>query len=105
MRGALVALVVAINPDRREAIEDARTTVSFYASAREYAPFFEAHGFGEEVRRIHERVERMEELEPALDRSLASGKPAVIHVQVDRDLNTKPPGWEQYRAARATQGY
>ncbi len=52
-----------------------------------------------------ERVERMEELEPALDRSLASGKPAVIHVQVDRDLNTKPPGWEQFRAARSVQGY
>jgi len=52
-----------------------------------------------------ERVKSMEELEPALDRSLASGKPAVIHVEVDRDLNTKPPGWEQFRAARATQGY
>ncbi len=52
-----------------------------------------------------ERVERMEELEPALDRSLASGKPAVIHVQVDRELNTKPPGWEQFRAARSVQGY
>ncbi len=52
-----------------------------------------------------ERVKSMAELEPALDRSLASGKPAVIHVEVDRDLNTKPPGWEQFRAARATQGY
>jgi len=52
-----------------------------------------------------ERVERMEDLEPALDRSLASGKPAVIHVQVDRELNTKPPGWEQFRAARSVQGY
>jgi len=52
-----------------------------------------------------ERVERMEELEPALDRSLASGKPAVIHVQVDSELNTKPPGWEQFRAARNVQGY
>ena len=53
-----LAFFVAINPDRREAIEDARTTVAFYASAREYAPFFEAHGFGEEVRRLHELAER-----------------------------------------------
>jgi acetolactate synthase-1/2/3 large subunit len=52
-----------------------------------------------------ERVERIEELEPALDRSLAAGRPAVIHVQVDRELNTKPPGWEQFRKARSVQGY
>jgi acetolactate synthase-1/2/3 large subunit len=52
-----------------------------------------------------ERVKSMADLEPALDRSLASGKPAVIHVQVDRDLNTKPPGWEQFRKARSVQGY
>jgi hypothetical protein len=24
---------------------------------------------------------------------------------VDRELNTKPPGWEQFRAARSVQGY
>ena len=29
---------------------------------------------------------------------IAAGKPAVIHVQVDSELNTKPPGWEQFRA-------
>jgi len=52
-----------------------------------------------------ERVARDEELTPALERALASGKPAVIHVAVDRDLNTKPPGWEQFRKARSVQGY
>jgi acetolactate synthase-1/2/3 large subunit len=52
-----------------------------------------------------ERVEDMKDLEPALDRAIAAGKPAVIHVQVDRELNTKPPGWEQFRAARKMQGY
>jgi acetolactate synthase-1/2/3 large subunit len=50
-------------------------------------------------------VEKIEELEPALDRAIASGGPAVIHVQVDRELNTKPPGWEQFRQARSVQGY
>jgi acetolactate synthase-1/2/3 large subunit len=52
-----------------------------------------------------ERVEKIEDLEPALDRAVASGGPAVIHVQVDRELNTKPPGWEQFRKARSVQGY
>jgi hypothetical protein len=26
-------------------------------------------------------------------------------VQVDRELNTRPPGWEQFRKARSAQGY
>jgi acetolactate synthase-1/2/3 large subunit len=52
-----------------------------------------------------ERVERDEEMAPALARATAAGKPAVIHVQVDRELNTKPPGWEQFRKARSVQGY
>jgi acetolactate synthase-1/2/3 large subunit len=52
-----------------------------------------------------ERVEKNEDLEPALDRAVASGRPAVIHVQVDRELNTKPPGYEQFRKARSVQGY
>jgi hypothetical protein len=29
----------------------------------------------------------------------------VVHVEVDRELNTKPPGWEQFRKARSVQGY
>lgn len=52
-----------------------------------------------------ERVERDDELAPALQRAVAAGRPAVIHVQVDRELNTKPPGWEQFRQARSAQGY
>ncbi len=52
-----------------------------------------------------ERVDRIEDLTPALERALAAGKPAVLHVQVDRELNTRPPGWEQFRKARSVQGY
>ncbi len=40
----------APNADEAEAIEDARTTVGFYASFEQYEPFFEAHGFGDEAR-------------------------------------------------------
>jgi acetolactate synthase-1/2/3 large subunit len=52
-----------------------------------------------------EYVERIEELQPALERAVAARRPAVVHVQVDRELNTRPPGWEQFRKARSVQGY
>lgn len=52
-----------------------------------------------------ERVERIEELEPALARATASGRPAVLHVHVDPELNTKPPGWEQFRKMRSVPAY
>jgi probable F420-dependent oxidoreductase len=42
---------VAINPDRRQAIADARGTVAFYASISQYEKYFAAHGFGEAARR------------------------------------------------------
>ena len=48
-----------------------------------------------------EKVDRLEQLAPALQRAVDSGKPALLHVQVDRELNTTPPGWEQFRKARS----
>ncbi len=62
-------------------------------------------GIAREIGCHGERVERIEDLTPALERALAAGKPAVLHVQVDRELNTTPPGWEQFRKARSVQGY
>jgi probable F420-dependent oxidoreductase len=44
----------APNADEAEAIEDARTTVAFYASAEQYESFFAAHGFRDEARRVQE---------------------------------------------------
>ncbi len=61
-------------------------------------------GIAEKMGCHAERVDRIDQLGPALERSLASGKPAVIHVQVDSELNTKPPGWEQFRQARSMAG-
>ena len=52
-----------------------------------------------------EIVRTQEELRPALERACAAGKPAVLHVHVDRDLNTTPPGYEQFRKARTTAVY
>lgn len=39
-----------------QAVEDARGTVAFYAGLAQYHPYFEAHGFGSEARRIHEPI-------------------------------------------------
>lgn len=52
-----------------------------------------------------EYVEALDALRPALERCVAAGKPAVVHVQVDRELNTRPPGYEQFRSARNTKVY
>jgi probable F420-dependent oxidoreductase len=44
----------APNTDEAEAIEDARTTVAFYASFEQYESFFAAHGFRDDARRAQE---------------------------------------------------
>lgn len=51
-------LFVAINNDRKEAINDARATVSFYAGVEQYDQFFTAHGFEKEAKVLQEAVKR-----------------------------------------------
>lgn len=41
---------IAINPDKRQAIEDARATVAAYSGYKQYEPFFEKQGFGDQAR-------------------------------------------------------
>lgn len=48
--------------DEREAIEDARATVAFYAGIAQYESFFTAHGFTDVARRLQEEVRRGEVL-------------------------------------------
>ncbi len=48
-----------------------------------------------------EYVESSSELIPALDRALASGKPAVLHCVIDPDSNIQPPGIEVWNALRS----
>ena len=43
-----------------------------------------------------ERVERPDDIRPALDRALAAGIPAVVHVIVDGDENANPPGLDDF---------
>ena len=47
-----------------------------------------------------EKVDAIEQLPAALERAVASGKPALIHVTVDPVLNTDPPGYKQFRYVR-----
>lgn len=54
-----------------------------------------AEGFGAHG----EYCERTEEIAPAVERALASGKPAVVQVVVDAHVNAfEPPYWEQFAA-------
>jgi len=45
-----------------------------------------------------ELVRRVEEMEGAIERALASGKPAVVHVVIDPVANAADvPGHEEYK--------
>ena len=62
------------------------------------AESFGAHG---------EYVERAEDLAPAVERALASGKPAVIHVEVDQMASASfegIPGFKEFRAWFGEEG-
>ncbi len=50
-----------------------------------------------------EYVEKGSEVRAALERAIASGKPAVIHADVDPDANVDPPGLWIWNAARTGQ--
>lgn len=47
-----------------------------------------------------EKVDAIEDLLPALERAVASGKPALLHVTVDPALNADPPGYKEFRYIR-----
>ncbi len=49
---------VAINDDVGAAIDAARPTIAFYASAEQYHSYFEWHGWGEVARQLNEHVSK-----------------------------------------------
>jgi probable F420-dependent oxidoreductase len=51
-------MFVAPNPDRKQAIEDARATVAFYGGIAQYEAYFAAHGFGAEALALQKGVQR-----------------------------------------------
>lgn len=48
---------VAINDNKAQALEDARSTVAYYASAAQYESFWEMNGFGAEARACQAGIE------------------------------------------------
>ena len=53
-----VWLWTAIANDRKEAVNDAKGTVAFYAGVEQYEEFFAAHGFQKEAKVMQEAVQR-----------------------------------------------
>jgi len=47
-----------------------------------------------------EHVAEMADLRPALERAMAAGRPAVVHVDVDPDVNSHAIGYEQFQYSR-----
>ncbi|MCA1843918.1 MAG: LLM class flavin-dependent oxidoreductase, partial [Actinobacteria bacterium] len=52
------AFFVAVSPDRRQALHDAKPTIAFYAGVASYEPYFEAHGFGAEAQACQEAARK-----------------------------------------------
>ncbi|MCP4419165.1 MAG: thiamine pyrophosphate-binding protein [Chloroflexi bacterium] len=50
-----------------------------------------------------EYVDKGADLQPALERAVASGKPTVIHAAIDPDANVEPPGLWIWNSARSGQ--
>jgi acetolactate synthase-1/2/3 large subunit len=46
------------------------------------------------------KVDIIDELGPALQAAVQSGKPAVVHVTVDAAVNADPIGFKEFRYAR-----
>jgi probable F420-dependent oxidoreductase len=47
-------MFVAVNPDRRAAVEDARPSVAYYSQSPQYLRYFDEIGFGAEARALQE---------------------------------------------------
>jgi thiamine pyrophosphate-dependent acetolactate synthase large subunit-like protein len=61
-----------------------------------------AEGFGAHG----EYVDRVEDIGPAVERALASGKPAVVQVPIDGVANaTQIPGFEEFATWYGDAGY
>lgn len=73
---------VAINDNKAEAIEDARSSIAYYASAKQYESFFEAHGYLPEARACQAGSE--------VNRDISSYKHHVSDAMVETFVTTGP---------------
>ena len=81
----------APNTDERESIQDAKGCVSFYGAMEQYHSFFDAHGFGDEARKLQQAARN----NPAAKRShlvtdemaktfVLCGKPEEVKKRIDK---------------------
>jgi len=109
-----VYLTVLVNPNRGDALRDARLHVVAYAALEQYTAFFEAQGFGDVARRLqalvregqHESARRL--VPDAMVRALAvAGTPDDVREQVARawqvadSMVLSPPSWGVSRECAA----
>ena len=52
-------MTASIDADEKTALRDAKPWLAFYSGFSQYYPYFEAHGFGAEARKINEASKTM----------------------------------------------
>jgi probable F420-dependent oxidoreductase len=84
-------LFVAPNEDRKQAIEDARATVAFYAGIEQYEEYFAEHGFRKEAQALQEGVKRGDYMsvrhlvtDEMAQTFVVCGTPAEVHRRVSQ---------------------
>ena len=98
-----IPVVVVVNCDSAWGMEElhmmkvAGTTVGVKLSAVRYDHVAAALGCHSE------HVARSGDLRPALERALACGRPAVVHVDVDDRENVNPPGLDEFSGMYAAE--
>jgi probable F420-dependent oxidoreductase len=81
---------IAPNPDEKEAIDDSRATIAFYAGAAQYQPFFSEHGFLKEAQACQAGVQQGDYLsatqsvpDEMVTAFVAVGEPAKVLERVE----------------------
>ena len=109
---------VTIDRDRRRALDDARSTVAFYASRGQYQRYFDVHGFGAEARAVAEAWARGDVAaavaavpDEMVDTFSTAGTPDEVRERIERfstlaDVVTLvPPGLGGLLPAERVEGY
>jgi len=85
---------VAINNDRKEAVNDARGTVAFYGGVEQYEEYFAAHGFQKEAKVLQEAVKRGDYMSAASMVPDAMAEMFVVCGTADEVRKKIEPVWE-----------
>lgn len=99
-------VTASIDADEKTAIQDAKPWLAFYSGFQQYSPYFEAHGFGPEARKIHEASKTMDCVQAAqfvpdeMVRTFgAHGTPDQVREKVEplwkraNSMLVVPPNW------------